>query len=163
MRSLDTHSLHEEAVEAGACPGSPWPQRRADGVVFLLDTRDKFEASLLREWIKQTRSTPDSVTAGVVTLPRDRVDEEFAALGELDRDTWMQPLRIVWLPREHGENSGLLRDVFFARSENPGMIRRRYIAWRKPERMRYVAGQGATLAELETRYREIHGDRRATL
>ncbi len=155
---MNSHSLHEEAVETDAVAESPWPQERQSQIAFLLDARDDYEARLLRDWIDRTRPAGDAGEPRIIALPGKRHAGDRAGFGDLGDDTWMRPLRVVWLPPDYGEGSGLLRDLLFARTENPGILHRKLIARRAPERVRRVAGKGATLAELEARYAEIHGD-----
>ena len=155
---MNSHSLRDEAVEAGAGPGSPWPQQQPSNIVFLLDARDEYEARLLRDWAERTRPVSDSAKPRFIALPNHGDAGDFAGIEDLGGDSWMQPLRVVWLPPEYGDRSGLLRDLLFARTEHPGFLHRKLIERRSPERIRFIAGQGATLNEIETRYREIHGD-----
>ena len=155
---MNRNSLNETAVEAGAGPDSPWPEDRTGKIVFLLDARDGFERNLLLGWIENTRRAEESGEPRSISLPQNGDLREFAGIAELDPDTWLQPLRVVWLPPKYGESAGLLRDMFFARTVHPNIFRRRRIAKHAPERMRFVSGQGATRSHLGNRCREVHGD-----
>ena len=155
---MNRNSLYEATVEKGSGPDSPWPKNRTGNIVFLLDARDGFERNLLRDWIENARPPQEAAGPRTISLPQNGDPDEFANLEELDRDTWLQPLRVVWLPPEYGESTGLLRDVFFARTVHPNIFRRRRIAKHVPERMRFVSGQGSTLSDLGNRYQEVQGD-----
>jgi glycerol-3-phosphate O-acyltransferase len=156
MRSVIRNSPDRAAVDA--VTDSPWPESSENDVAFLLDARDGFERKLLREWIEETRAPGDSRTPRLISLPQNSESREFAGIEQLDAETWLQPLRVVWLPPEYGESTGLLRDMFFARTVHPNILRRKRIARHAPERMRHVSGQGATLAALRDRYRDLQGD-----
>jgi glycerol-3-phosphate O-acyltransferase len=64
----------------------------------------------------------------------------------------MQPLRIAWLPASRKAGSRSLRDLFYGRMTQPGRIRRRWLARNRPERLAYVVGDGADLADLRERH-----------
>ena len=158
---MHSDALREEAADSNAAPESPWPQDHTDQVVFLLDARNGHEARLLRDWIMRTR--PGSAAPHLLSLSGGKDGGDLRKIPGLGKDTWLQPLRVAWLPPSYGEGSGLLRDLFFARSEKPGVLRRFLIARRSPERIRFIVGQGATLGELGSRCREMHGDAGATM
>ena len=144
--------------DASHAADSPWPESPHGSVVFLLDAKDSFERSLLRQWITQTRPEGRTQASRSIALPRNGDARELADLEKIGGGTWLQPVRIVWLPPEHGESNSLLRDMFFARTVQPNIFRRKRIAKHAPERMRFVSGQGATLADLEDRFSEVRDD-----
>jgi len=151
---VNRQSLQETALESGAAD-SPWPEVAHGSVVFLLDAPDRFEGELLRDWIESTRPAGEAPDYRLLDLSRD--GEGLPGLGRLQADAWLQPLRVVWLPAEKAEGSGLLRDFFFAWTERPSLFSRRRIAKYQRDRMRFIAGQGAPLEDLEQRYRDQHG------
>lgn len=149
---------HSTSADAGQPAASPWPEAPDGSVVFLLDARDSFERALLRRWITMTRPQGRTQASRSIPLPRTGDARELADIEKLNDGTWLQPVRIVWLPPEHGESKGLLRDMFFARTVQPNIFRRKRIAKHAPERMRFVSGQGATLADLESRFNDVRDD-----
>ena len=145
-----SRSNNGDPVEA-----TPWSQVEAGEVVFLLDVRDGFEAELIRRWIDDTRPDDDSAPAhSIVTLDGSR--ELAAALG--DDSTWMQPLRIAWLPSTSADGDGNLRRTLFGQLLKPGPLRRRWLARHQPDRVAMVVGDGASLGDLRAR----HGDAAAS-
>ncbi|NBC23640.1 MAG: hypothetical protein GVY21_09215 [Gammaproteobacteria bacterium] len=151
---MNRQSLQETALESGAAD-SPWADAGHNGVVFLLDAPDRFEHELLREWIESTRPAAEGRDYRLLDLPRD--GGGLPGLERLPREAWLQPVRVVWLPADRDEGGSLLRDFFFAWTERPSLFARRRIAKHQPERMAFVAGQGAPLDDLRQRYREQHG------
>ncbi len=143
---------------AGGAPESPWPESADGSIVFLLDAKDSFERALLRQWITHTRPESRTQASRSIALPRNGKADELADIGSLDGSTWLQPVRVVWLPPQRGESKGLLRDMFFARTVQPNIFRRKRIAKHAPERMRFVSGQGATLADLGERFSDVRDD-----
>ena len=131
---------------------SPWPDIDDGAIVFLLDARDDLEARLLRDWVESRQ--PDSAALpaySFIRLPDGRSDGLLAAVAEQEGPVWMQPLRIAWLPPSRTAVNRSLQDLFHGRIAEPGKIRRRWIAKREPERLAYVAGDGAYLGELRER------------
>lgn len=120
-------------------------------VAFLLDAQDDFEAALLRDWIEhQIARTGTPLAYSRVALDPAQLEKALAHAGQ--QTLWMQPLRVAWLPAASpsGSRSALsfLRGLVGA----PGRLRRRWLAKHHPERLFYVAGDGAYLDELKERY-----------
>jgi glycerol-3-phosphate O-acyltransferase len=131
---------------------SPWPEIDGDAVAFLLDARDDFEAALLRNWVESTRiDAYSSIRCWFIELAKDRPNHELAALTAQDKSIWMQPLRVGWLPAPDKGRGRSLRDFFHGRIAEPGNRRRRWLAKHRPERLCYIAGDGAYLGELRER------------
>ncbi|MBT8087936.1 MAG: 1-acyl-sn-glycerol-3-phosphate acyltransferase, partial [Gammaproteobacteria bacterium] len=137
---------------------SPWPASGGEDVVFLLDARDNYERKLLRNWIESSRDGDEPQEPRLVDLPQNSDARDLRSVERLDGNSWLQPLRVVWLPPPHDESAGLFRDMFFARTVRPNILRRKHIAKHTPERMRFVSGQGATLSALRERYEDVRGD-----
>jgi len=130
---------------------SPWPTMDGDAIAFLLDVRDEFEAGLLRDWVEANKT--DSVaTYAFIELPKRRATDWLAAVAALGDAVWMQPLRIAWLPAERTSGRISLRDLFYGRITQPGMLRRRWLAKFQPERIAYVVGDGAGLDDMHERF-----------
>ena len=132
---------------------SPWPKDHEHAVTFLLDARDDFEDGLLRNWVARHRPRSDSSPRhSIVTLSRGGENASLArTLGDDDR-TWMQPLRIAWLPASSAGGNRSLSGAVYGRIATPGPIGRRWLARRQPERLAYVAGDGASLSDLRDRH-----------
>jgi glycerol-3-phosphate O-acyltransferase len=134
---------------------SPWPEADTRSVKFLLDVRDDFEARLLRDWVESQKPSGEKTpTYSFAEIPKKRADDWLAVAGDQDSDTWMQPLRIAWLPSSQPGRSWSLRDVFFGRITEPGKLRRRWLAKRHPDRLAYIVGDGASLDALQERQAE---------
>ncbi len=103
----------------------------------MLDARDDSEVELLRDWVDA--QVPDSDAAPphtFITLPKSHTGSLLDAVPTDGDAIWMQPLRIAWLPS----------------ARTPlGKARRRWLAKHRPERVAYIAGDGAYLAELRER------------
>ncbi|MGB5245386.1 MAG: 1-acyl-sn-glycerol-3-phosphate acyltransferase [Woeseia sp.] len=151
---MNTHSVDKEVASA-TDTNSPWPAQRTGNVVFLLDARDEFERKLIGDWIKSSRPSQTQAEAKIMSLPQRSDKEAFESIEKLGPDTWLQPLRIAWLPPEQSGKTGLLRDIFFARTVRPNIFRRKRIAKHARERMRFVVGHGATFATLCAAYQEL--------
>ena len=132
---------------------SPWPDVDDARIVFLLDARDGFEVELLRDWIEHHKQPPDSHPRYLtVTLSKGKANGSLAEVLENQDRSWLQPLRIAWLPASNATGNRSLHDLFYGRITKPGPIRRRWLAKRRPERIACIAGDGAYLGELRDRY-----------
>ena len=131
---------------------SPWPEIADASIVFVLDVRDDFEASLLQEWVESTRPSSARYSPySFVELPKGDARDWTAALPEQDDALWLQPLRIAWLPAPDGHRGRTLLDFIPGRIAEPGRVRRRWLAKHRPERLAYIAGDGAYLDEMRQR------------
>ncbi len=144
------------AESAGNSPAdhgsaSPWPVVTDHPVVFLLDARDDFEAELLRRWVQGEKPHAD-VRYSFASIRKGQVGESLGRLTQEDDSTWLQPLRIAWLPPSDEGSRRTLQNLFHGLVAEPGKLRRRWLAKHEPERLAYVAGDGATLSELRDRH-----------
>ena len=115
--------------------------------------RDDFEAGLLRDWVEASMPDAESIPSYIfIALPKRRSTNWLADVASLSDEVWMQPLRIAWLPEERTTGRISLRDLFYGRITQPGMLRRRWLAKFRPERIAYVAGDGATLDDMQERF-----------
>ena len=123
-----------------------WPEIGRGPVLFLLDVRDEEERALLEDRIRA-----GSLAAGSAHAIAG-LDEEPAALrarlAALPGEAWLQPLRLIWLPRPGTGASNLLQDLLALVSERPGARRRRRILAAEPERVRVLRGDGARLEDV---------------
>lgn len=120
-----------------------WPDGGHRTVLFLLDAEDDQERALLEERIRA-----QSLDAGahVETFALGDDDGELRRLlTDLPGDAWLQPLRLIWLPKPRSGASGLLQDLIALGIGNPGPRRRRRILAEEPERVRVLRGDGARI------------------
>ena len=131
---------------------TPWPQVDVGEIVFLLDARDGFEAELLSAWIDETRADGESQpTHSVISLTDSSAGRTLAE--KLDDDaTWMQPLRIAWLPKSRKDGEQSVKNTLFGQLLKPGPLRRRWLARHQRERVAMVVGDGAYLGDLRERF-----------
>ena len=128
---------------------SLWPQSNGAHVAFLLDARDDFEASLLRDWVERHVSEIEvSVPYSIVELGQSQMQSELAAAVPV----WMQPLRVAWLPATQASGGNAALSFFRGLAGAPGRLRRRWLAKHRPERLSYIVGDGAFLQELQDRH-----------
>ncbi len=75
----------------------------------------------------------------------------------LPADTLVAPLRVAWLPSQEDIDSGpRLRDLFFGDPRHPSARRGRRIFREAPERMRLIAGEPDSVANLRQRFEQHH-------
>ncbi len=118
-----------------------WPDGSHSTVLFVLDVRDDEERALLEGRIRAS-SMASGARSEIATL--DEGDGALRRLlAELPEDTWLQPLRLIWLPRPRAGASNLVQDLVALGIENPGPRRRRRILADHPERVRVLRGDGA--------------------
>jgi glycerol-3-phosphate O-acyltransferase len=150
----------------GKFESSPWPEKKAAQVVFILDARNRFEQTLLEQWIRYR--PPADASSEKITLVLDddlkSVDSApLAAALNRSEDTIVAPLRISWLPPESVINSGpRLRDFILGDPRRPNTKRGRQILIESPERMHLVAGQPDSLLNLQARYDRRHRSEKET-
>jgi glycerol-3-phosphate O-acyltransferase len=147
---------------------NPWP-RDEHGVLFILDTRNGFEADLLRGWIRHhapgaSAATHESEAPDAPQVCLDLGDDRggidstplIAALA-LPPDTLVAPLRVAWVPSQDDINSGpRLRDLVFGDPRHPGAARGRKILRQAPQRMHLLSGEPDSIANLRTRFAQGH-------
>jgi len=139
--------------KAGRDASAPWPEIDDGSVAFILDARDDFEAGLLRNWVGSCAPASGPLPPHVfIRLPKVHKKEFACPLPEQGDRVWMQPLRIAWLPAERKSGNRSLQDFFYGRITEPGRARRRWLARHQPDRLAYIAGDGAYLDELCDRF-----------
>jgi len=124
-------------------------------VVYLLDANSRLEGRLLERWIA-AHAAPG---AHVVRIPpsrrrRRRLDPRLEPLLAADDDPLLLPLRVAWLPATDGEGSSgrLTTLLLLGDPRDPGVLRQRWL-WRRPDRVRVVAGEAAPVSALRERWR----------
>ncbi|HSG89449.1 MAG TPA: 1-acyl-sn-glycerol-3-phosphate acyltransferase [Pseudomonadales bacterium] len=132
---------------------SPWPSHVRGPVVFLVDARNRFEAQLLRERIRAC--APEGAEFEIAELggrtPADTAQLKDVIDALQGTDAWLQPLRLIWLPRPSAPGQGLVQDLLAAQIENPGPWRRRRILAKSPERVCLLIGEGASFSAVRDR------------
>ncbi|MDH3616648.1 MAG: glycerol-3-phosphate 1-O-acyltransferase [Gammaproteobacteria bacterium] len=144
-------------------PG-PWPDPPVESVLFVLDADNKVEQESLQRWLDSTRAESaanDTETAQVV-LPILNGKKGRLEIGqlpeklEMDGNTRVVPLRVVWLPEKSARQSTpRLRDLFLGDPRHPGRLAAQMIMRSNPDRARCVAGASATIDELRERFSEL--------
>ena len=139
-------------------PLPQWPAAAGARVVFLTDCKTATERGVVERWIAQARpaGTQDDQVS-FLGLPQKPDDAKtFAAQLEAllkDDGVLLAPVRIAWLPRElGGERLARLSDLLLLRDpRKPKESVQKRILQIEPERCRIVAGQPASLGELNAR------------
>jgi glycerol-3-phosphate O-acyltransferase len=131
---------------------SPWPDVESESIAFLLDARDDFEAGLLRDWVDAEWTGSGSPPPhSFIRLSHAHSGDLLGDLAAQGDEVWMQPLRIAWLPSARSAGRFSVPDLFAGRIAEPGNMRRRWLARHRPDRIAYIAGDGAALRELRER------------
>lgn len=138
----------------------PWPA--GDGpVVFLGDVRNGLERALLADWLRSTAPSPgarvDLLDVALEGRPRRSAALRTVLSGQ--DETTLVPVRVAWLPERDARHSGpRLRDLLLGDPRQPRPPVARMVLRRDPDRVRYVAGAPATVAELRERHRRLAVD-----
>jgi glycerol-3-phosphate O-acyltransferase len=123
---------------------------------------------MLHEWI--AAQPKDTVAGGALSVglagERGRVGRRKSSSGLSDclateDDPLLVPLRVAWMSPEHSGLGGLFRLLLFGDPHDPGALRKRWIRWVRPESVRVIVGDPATLSELRERWQRLGGTDRA--
>jgi glycerol-3-phosphate O-acyltransferase len=137
-------------------------------IIYLLDAPRRIEARMLHEWI--AAQPKDAVTGGAlsVALPTQRRRRGRRAsqsgLGDClatEDDPLLVPLRVAWMSPEHSGLGALFRLLCFGDPHDPAAFRKRWIRRMRPESVRVIVGDPATLSELRERWQRLGGTDRA--
>jgi len=147
--------------QEGMFEATPWPAEAPNGVVFILDARNRFEQNLLEQWIEQHASNSASAEQIVLSLDDDRkgIDSSslLNSLGETN-DVVIAPLRIAWVPSQESIDSGpSVRNLLFGDQRRPSARRGRKILHEHPNRVHLIAGQPDTRTNLAQRFERTQG------
>ena len=146
------------STQIQGAPLPQWPAPDGARVVFLTDCKTVTERQAVERWISQTRPpgmSDDKVS--FIGLPQSTDDlKPFSRLLEpflSDPAVVLAPARIAWLPREYkGERIARISDLLLFRDpRQPREREQQRLVQIEPERCRVVAGQGATIGELNAR------------
>lgn len=112
--------------------------------IVLAEVRTECEREAVTDWMSV--SHPD---ASLQTL--DEIDPQ-----RIDHDTMLIPARVVWLPPvRKGERRVSVADVLaLSNPRRPPAFRQAAIRKRAPDRVRVVAGEAATVEELQKRHEQ---------
>jgi glycerol-3-phosphate O-acyltransferase len=156
------------AQAEGAASTPLWPSE-SDGsatAVVLIDASSRLEENLLRQWVELRRPPGQQVDVFDVTSSRRRrraVRTSPAVVERLERgdDPLVFAIRLAWSPSERdGTRSARWTDLLkLGDPRDPGFIRQRVIAGRRPDRMAIVVGE----AVLASRALADHGSHRENI
>ena len=134
---------------------NPWPHNAAN-VIFLLDTAQRFERQLLKQWIAHHHDHNVNNVIVMLDLRDDRKTPNVATLTqalEQHPKSIVAPLRISWLQAERAPDAGpRLRDVLRGRERRPPDWLADRVARLHPERIHLTIGEPGSTAELAQRF-----------
>ena len=137
-------------------------------VIYLLDAHRRVEARMLHDWIAtQPRDTSGGGALSVALSGERGRGSRRASASDLsdclatEDDPLLVPLRVAWLSSEDTGFGGLYRLLFFGDPHDPGPLRKRWIRRMRPESVRVIVGDPATLSELRGRWQRLGGTDRA--
>ncbi|MGC4932802.1 glycerol-3-phosphate 1-O-acyltransferase [Gordonia sp. DT30] len=112
--------------------------------IVLAEVRTACEWQVVAQWAQTTH--PDASTRSL-----DEID-----VATVDPDTTLIPARVVWLPPvRKGERRVSVADVLvLSNPRRPPAFRQKAIQRRSPDRVRVVAGEPATVADLYRRHEQ---------
>ncbi len=136
---------------------------QAQPQVFLVDG-GSFDRGLIEAWIAKNHP---GVTPEFIRIPPTRAWDAGRLRPELAErlargdDPILTPIRVAWLPRQfEGERAVRLYDLLtFGNPRAPGLIGKRWVLSRHPDRVRVVEGEPATASALRTRWTSGGGDK----
>ena len=143
---------------------SPWPEPPEESVLFLLDASHDVEQELLERWLTTTSADSELAHAKVsqLVLPvlfgkKGRlVVGELPQYLEMDGDTRVIPLRVVWLPAKSArESAPRVRDLVLGDPRHPRRLGAKMIMRWNPERARCIAGDSATIGEMRGQFSDL--------
>lgn len=127
----------------------------ASSSLLLLFAETQAEEYLLRAWMEDL----DGDGAVHVRAGRGELAERLA-VEDGQGDPEIVPVRVAWLPREHGgDRRARLREVLALRDpRHPSAIAQDRIARNDPERFRVIVGESARVSELRRRFEGRRGE-----
>lgn len=147
-------------------PEPVWPAAAGRPVAFLVDASSSLEWRMLGEWIDEHR--PAGAEYAVVAIPPSRRRRFRRDVGGPLRelvggagDPLLVPLRIAWLgPRREGRRVPRLLDlVAMGDPRDPNRVVQELFVRFRPDRIRVVVGDAATLSEVRARWVEARTSR----
>jgi glycerol-3-phosphate O-acyltransferase len=151
-------------------PDGGWPDAAGHPVCFLVDARGSLEQRLVDQWMRAHR--PADAPFTVLRLPaskgrsrgRRRALTAIADLLERGGDPLMTPLRVAWLAPVGRKRRvpRLLGLLTLGDPRDPNRLLQELIIRFRPDRVRVVAGEPATVSDLRRRW-DRSGDGRTRL
>jgi glycerol-3-phosphate O-acyltransferase len=139
-------------------PLPQWPAAEGARVVFLTDCRTAVERGVVERWAAQARPSGTAENqVSFLAIPQKYDDSRpFATqIAEFlkEEGVLLAPVRVAWLPREHGgERSVRISDLMLLRDpRQPREKEQKRILQIEPDRCRVVAGQPASIGDLNAR------------
>ncbi|MDP1829044.1 MAG: glycerol-3-phosphate 1-O-acyltransferase [Archangium sp.] len=130
--------------------------------VFLVDG-GSFDRGLIEEWIAKNHPGQHELLRIPPTRAWDAGRIDPALIERLARgdDPLFTPVRVAWLPRQfEGERAVRLYDLLtLGNPRAPGLIGKRWVLSRHPDRVRVVAGEPAPASVLRARWMSGGGDK----
>ncbi|MFK7731463.1 MAG: glycerol-3-phosphate 1-O-acyltransferase [Pseudomonadales bacterium] len=138
---------------------SPWPLANDSECVFILDVINSVEQEILTQWINHHRpenQPPPRIVAINLSDDTRGIDAKplLAALNLVEK-TLLVPVRIAWrrAPQELTSRPRV-RDLLLGDPRRPKPVKARKLSVEEPERVYLLAGQSATLNDLQQRFLE---------
>ncbi len=131
--------------------------------VFLVDA-GSFDRRLIEEWVAKNHP---GVTPEFIRIPPTRAWDAGKLRPELAErlargdDPILTPIRVAWLPRQfNGERAVRLSDLLtLGNPRAPGLIGKRWVLSRYPDRVRVVEGEPAAASAIRKRWTTGGGDK----
>ena len=136
----------------------------ADGPsLFVLDARNSLEQKLLEKWIRDLSNPGDDdseVNLVSLKITRKMDSESVSELAnklELPGDTLVVPVRVAWpLPPGRINKPISVRSLVFGDRRRPGIVRAYVTLRRDKNRAKLLAGEPASIKDLNERYTLYH-------
>ncbi len=152
-------------MEKAASMANSGPLLAKGPKLFIIDARNGVERRYLLDWLHTSIAEGGpGRKLNWVSLPisDERAKLRLGTLGEKlkeNPDTLVVPVRIAWrIPNFEKSRAVKMRHVIFGDPRNPGNFRARSILLRDKRRAHCLAGQPATIGELEQRFAELSKD-----
>ena len=146
---------HVAAEHLGGVP--TWPEGDHPTAVVVAGPASQVERDLVTRWVDT--HTPAGVSVDIIWIPPSRrrkpfhkTDERLAARLERDDNPLIIPLRVVWMAQvRDGRRSLSWTDFLSLRDpRDPDVLSQHAILRMNPDRVRLLAGAGATAGELRS-------------
>jgi len=143
---------------------NPWPKEAVSKIVFLLDANTKIEQSILENYLRDTY--PGALKYQTLPLALRSKKLPQANITALENssfeggDIFYIPLRLAWQVEAEPSRKGVsFKGLILGNHNNPGLLRQRILCRslrysKDPVPYRIVVGKGATLAELQARFKK---------
>lgn len=148
------------ARQTGSDAMSPWPSDKTSKLLFLIDAGTNEERDFLKKWLDQSKPDAASIlTKNNLAFLSSRGRDDTPSHDDLEKqviygeDRLFVPVRIAWLTDDRaGRRGPRLKDFVFRQSSGPGVMQRKWLLNRTPDKVMPIAGKPATLEEMKRRY-----------